>query len=289
MFSKQMECILNFFDACAFNTGASKLFQNRKIKHLIFGIHILCALLLTVFKFHLAVRYYSSLMAIEAISESLQYSTALFTFWLIIYDSIHHRGAHKMFWKILQRINAYFCQQRSMDLRSFFLKTMEFFVATILALSIRITLNQNAALSTDIAYFILFEICQIRVFFYLFCLEMVHFQLKMIESEVKTMQCALNFISTKSTSYLIRISETSIFYLFEIQRLKWIREYFSHVYEMMNSLNETFGWSQVAAISFCFHLLLTEVTWIYIHFMSITWPHQFGLHSHLVIILISTL
>lgn len=159
------------------------------------------------------------------------------------------------------------------------MKVVEFFCASSVALFIRIELDTNLHYSTFVAYTLLYEICQLRVFYYLFCLEVVNFQLKMIDNEVETMQNALNFTSKKSTSYLIRISETSIFYSFESQRLKWIREYFFRIYEMINLLNETFGWSQVAAISFCFHLLLTEIAWGYIHYMEMSWLYRFGLYQ----------
>lgn len=280
MLSHHVEYLLIFFDVCGFNTGASKLVKiSPKIKYLIFVAHISLALVLTVFKFHLFVIYYSVLNVVEAISESLQYSTALFTLWLIIFDSICHQASHKLFWETVQQIDCWFCQQFHMNIRNYLLKGVEFFFVTIVAISTRIKMNEMTNVSTEIAYFVLFEICHSRVFYYLFCLEVVHFQLERIKNEVKTMQGALNFISTKSEAYLIRISETSIFYSFELHRLRWIREYFSLVYEMINFLNETFGWSQVAAISFCFHLLLTEVTWIYIHFTKINQLHQCGEQS----------
>lgn len=281
MFSPKTELALNFFDVCGFNTGVSDIFFHRKLKKVIIGVHILLALILTVFQFHLLVRYYSSLTMIEAISESLQYSTALFTFWMIIFDSICHRGAHKLFWQNLEQIDVCFCQQKNLKMQNYYMKFLEFFCATSFALLIRIESDTILHYSTFVAYILLYEICQLRVFYYLFCLEFVNFQLRTIENEVKTMQNALNFTSKQSTSYLLRISETSIFYSFESQRLKWIREYFFRIYEMINLLNETFGWSQVAAISFCFHLLLTEITWVYIHYMDMSWLYRFGLyHIH---------
>lgn len=275
MISNQTMLMLNFFDACGFNTGASKLFQYQKFKYFVFLIQILLALLLTIFKFHLLVRYYSALAIMEAISESLQYSTALFTFWLIILDSILHHRDHRRFWATFEKIDECFCHQLDITFRSYFFKAIEFFSVTILALAIRIRMSDNQ-LSTDIAYVILFEICLIRIFHFLFCLEVVRFQLQMIENETKTMKNVLNSISIKNQCYLIYISETSNFYFFEQQRLKWIREYFYNIYKMVDLLNKTFGWSQVAAISFCYHLLLTELTWLYLHFFRLDEVRLFG-------------
>lgn len=84
MLPNQVVNILNFFDACGFNSGTSRLAQNPEATYVVFSIHVSMAVVLTMFEFRLMSEYFGSLGLTEAISESLQY-TGLFTYnpWII--------------------------------------------------------------------------------------------------------------------------------------------------------------------------------------------------------------
>lgn len=273
MLPVQIIQILNLFDICGFNSGSSYLTESKKSTYVIYFVHISVVVILSLFEFQLMTIYFPSLGLSEAISESLQYSAALYTYWLIILDSILHRRSHQNYWKVLQQIDEYFSCQPKCVINGFMMKFGIYYLKTILIMVIRLIISSFVGFSVDFAYICLFIICELRMFYYLFCLEILHFQLKMVEEEVKTMMKILNLNTIREHQHIDVISAC---YTFEMQRLKWIRGYFHCVYKMMYLLNEIFGWSHVAGISFCFYYILTESNWFYIHFHAISFVHRIG-------------
>ncbi|XP_031626080.1 uncharacterized protein LOC116342556 isoform X2 [Contarinia nasturtii] len=245
MFSTQIVQFLNFFDLFAYNSGFSKLSQYQNFTCLMSTFHISIAIFLTLFQFYMIPEYYASLSTIEIISESVQYSSPLFTLWLIIFDSIYHRRAHQCFWETLQEINKYYNSQATYNFRNYLIQFLEFFSVDAIIVLMRL-LEEN--FGVGFAYHTLFNLSQIRLFYYLFCVEVVSFHFKEICKELKLVKR----IHTETSTY--------------ISRLKWIREYYGRISKMQQLLNQFFGWSHVAVITYCFYHVLTELTWIYIHF-----------------------
>lgn len=275
MLPKQIVYIISFFDAFGYDSGSSTFSKNRKIVHFICFVHVSLAIVLTIFKFHLNVKYYSSLELPEAFSELLQYSTALYTYWLILMDSIVEQKSHHQFWTILQQIHVEFNNQQNFHCRRYLLKFVEF-LSVVMAISIwKIATNPLVEFDVEIAYAILFEICLIRMFYYLFCLEIVQFQLNAIRHEmnsIKTLSDRSNHRKRKF-SHSFDASE----HLHATKQLKWIRNYVECVYKMTQYLNEIFGYSHVAAILFFLYFVLTELNWIYIHNSEIQPFHRLGI------------
>lgn len=260
--------MLCYFDVCGSNSGSSRVSQNRLANYFIYFVHISMATFLTLFEFRLIADYYPSLGLTEAISESLEYSAALYTYWLIILDSLMHRQAHEIFWNTLHHIDRYFSCQPKYAIRSYMVKFYAYTIKTISMLVIRLTISSIAGFIIDFAYIVLFIVCEVRMFYYLYCLEILHMQLKIVESEVRTMRAILNATKFREC-HLPNCNVITTCESFEMQRMKWIREYFHCVHKMMSSLNIVFGWSHVGAIMFCFYYLLTESNWLYIHFNNI--------------------
>lgn len=272
---------LNFFDICCYDTGSSKLSKNRKIIHFIYLVHILLAILLTFFEFQMFIEYYPLLGLSEAFSELLQYSTPLFTYWLIIMDSILQRKSHQHFWKCFERIHDQFNCRINFNFRGYFIKFFEFFSVSISIVVITGVINGLSHFDIECAYAILFEVVQLRIFYYLFCLEIVHSQLNAIENEVKSIERIQNHFDDRQW-YLLCTVESDDYHLFALRRLKQIREYVYCVYKMIDILNTMFGWSHVTAILFCFYLLLTGFNWFYIHFNQFTYMFCIGNEADLI-------
>lgn len=94
--STQISYFLNFFDIFGFNSEFSQLSKHRKTIFTIYSAHIFLAIVLTLFKFYFMFKYYLSLGLIVAINEFLQYFISLFTYWMIIFDSILQCNAHSL-------------------------------------------------------------------------------------------------------------------------------------------------------------------------------------------------
>lgn len=245
--------ILNFFDICGYDTASSTFSCYSKFNDIILCVHILLAVILTTFKYYVWTAYLSSQELLAIISESLQYLAGLLTYWLIIWDSIAHQRAHGQFWSIIQQIDRYYCNQSHFNIRNYMIKFTEFFSAVVIIFIVRFATASWYQILW--AYLILFLMCNIRNFYYIFCLELVHFQLKIIKKDLETMRCLLNDSDLKRCQR---------FYSFEFQRLKWLHGYFQCIHELLNCLNEIFGWSHVATIFYSFYLVVTGLIWTYI-------------------------
>lgn len=271
MLPSRIVCLLTVFDACGFYSGSTFLSKQRKYIFLVYFVHLSMVLFLTLFFCHLMIHFYPKLGVTEAISEFLQYSIGLMTYWLIIFDSFFHRHTHRNFYEILERIYDRFYMSK-FTLRSYVMKIVEYFFITLSIVVIRLAINNFVNTVIDFAYAVLFKICQLRIFYYIFCLEIVHSQLKTIECELKKIQgsvVAMNSIRS-------RASKTSLLYFFELHRLQLIRRHYDCVYQMIGNLNKHFGWSNVASISYCFYLFLTDMNWFYIRHHELSYAYCMG-------------
>lgn len=255
MLPTRIMCFLTLFDVCGFYTNSSSFAKRRKYIVFVYFVHFIVISFLTIFFFHLIIQFYPVLGITEAISEFLQYSIGLLTYYLIIFDSILYRRKQQHFWNVLRQIYARF-QYQAKTLRSYIIKIVEFFSVTLLIVVVRLSIKSFVDTIIDFAYAVLFKICQLRIFYYIFCLEVIYFQLKIIETELKNIQ--------------ILSSRSSICFF------QWLRKHFEHVYEMVDDLNGSFGWSNVSAISYCFYILLTDLNWFYIHYHDLSHTYCIG-------------
>lgn len=274
--------LLQFFDLSGFNTKATCLSKQRKYIYFVYVMHISLVLYLTLFFCYLVIHYYPVIQVgiLEAISENFQYSFGLATYWLIIFDLFHHRHTNHHFLSNFQKIYSRFPSSSSSKctFQQYIVKLVEYLSVTLLIMIIKLSLNSFMNTFVEISYTIVFKVCQIRIFYYIFCLEVVHFQLKSIESEIQKIQSGLKFLKKNITIQIDTLHhESSLLYFFEIYRFQWIRRHFDCVYAMVEHLNEIFGWSNVAAISYCFYLFLTDLNWFYIHYRDLSLTYCIGI------------
>lgn len=261
--------LLNFFDFCGYNTASSKYSHYPNFnKNILLG-HITLALILTTFYYYLWTSYLSTQDLLSIIIESLQYLAGLLTYWLIIWDSIAYRLEHQRFWSILRLIDRCYCGQSRFTFRNYKFKFIEFFSVMILIYIVRcITASWYHIIW---AYLTLFLICNTRSFYYIFCLEVVRFQLEMIEYELRAMRSLLDSKQKRCHR----------FYSFELRRMKWLHGYFQCIHELLDCLNKIFGWSHVVAIFYTFYLILTGFIWTYMGFTVIFSIRLFGESQHI--------
>lgn len=142
---------------------------------------------LTYFQFSLIFSFYPLHSLGVTMSESLQYFSALYTYWLIIFDSFYHRQTNQCFWDLYQQLHSHFHGHTKWNLRAYLLKLIELFAATSVVFIAFIIINNFYNLKIASVYAFLIKICQFRVFYYMFCLEVIRSQLLVIESEIRAM------------------------------------------------------------------------------------------------------
>lgn len=257
MLPNRIRRALIFFDACGYNTGSTGLTKRRKISFSIVIVHISLAIFFTIWKFHILDKLRPIFRVIELVNHLLQYSSAMYTYWFIVLDSLLQWREHRQFWQNLEVINKSFFPQCNFTFRVYLFKFITHVLMVFVPILIIILVNEMDVGNLVIVHVLLAKFCHVRVFYYLFCIESMHFQLKILQNACKEMSRS-------------RLRDT------DSQRLKWMREYHHCVHNMANDLNQVFGWSQVATISFCFYNFLTDLNWLCVHFNDISATRTLG-------------
>lgn len=243
MLPNRIVFILNFFDFFGYNSGSSKLSPNRKATKFFNFLQVFLSLIFMLGQFHMAFQYAPELPWIDLINQTLQYAIGLYTHIFIVMDSLLQRKNHTKFWATLKLIDRLFACQNNFNIRCFIWKIIEFFSVTTLMMG-SMFLSTNA-IKVDAAlffYVILIKLCQLRVFYYIFCVDVLNFQLITVDRGLK---CLRNSNSTTTHSH----------------RIKYIREYYYLIFKMLTCLNDFFGWSHLATVLFSFYFLLTNLNW----------------------------
>lgn len=242
--STKIKCILNFFDIFGYNSSVSTLSNRQAVAYFIYAVHILIAISYTLYQIRLWFLL-EEMPLLEILNSMLQYSIALYTYWFVILDSIIYREKHKLFWKIFQKLDTTHLHHFKTTIFWSVLKMFGYFCSTTFCITLIIFVTIYPVNDSMYVHNILIKLCEVRIFYYTFCLEIVNIQLKTIESEL---------ISGKrrTRSWL------------DSNQFKWIRIYFECVHDMTNLINELFGFSHVLNISCCFYVILTDMNYVVI-------------------------
>lgn len=245
MLPSRVMCLLSFFDVWGFNTGSSYISSRQSIMNFIIFIHILMVIFYSIQKILFTIFLYQTVPLVEAINELIQYSSAFGTYWLIIIDSLLLRREHRLFWTFFQNNEIKYFNSRAFQVRSFLVKFVAYLAICMTLFFSIYLLNDFAYSVVNFVYCALCLMCQIRCFYYIFCLKVLSFQLSLIDNESIRMKSLLHL---ENYSQLLRS-----------------REFYHEVYKMTLLLNEFFGWSHVALILYYFYKLLAEFNWCYAH------------------------
>lgn len=247
MSSKRIAFFLNIFDAIGFNTGSSKLSKIRFAVVLINLIPIFLSILFILSQIHANSIYIAELAPIEYINETLQYFVTLCTYLFIVMDSLSQRQKHKKFWKTIQQIDKHLTHENTIKLKCYIYKIATFHGFACFYIVIAPFIRDVKTDESIFIYFLIIKLCQTRVFYYVFCVEVLIFQFEMMSNRLK----------------LINTTSNDIVYAQQLSSACW---HYEHVFELSTLLNDVFGWSQVFLISFCFYFFLAELNWICVHF-----------------------
>lgn len=264
MLQKQIVCILTFFDMFGYDTGFSPISTGRKSKLFILFVNILFATLFTLYEFCFIIELLNLVGILDTINELIQYSAALCTYWLIILDSILYRREHKTFWNNLERINGSFCSQ-CLSLQNYLWYSIEcILISTILYMCVYATNVFPSTMFSNFVFLILILVWQIRLFYYILCLEIVYHQLKTISNEISIIKSVFNVAGEGNCVHTSKMDSC------EFEGIRRIQEYYYCVNTMMDILNVIFSWSQPAVILFCLYSVVTDLNWLYSTFDKFT-------------------
>lgn len=248
MYSHRLVSLLKFYDFCGFNTQYSTSAKYHRQSRIIFSVHIFIAFALFLSIFYILSIFKSSLKPLEALSEISVYSICLITYCSILIESYIHQKNQRHFWQLYENINR--DKQTIIKLRFHLGKILIYFLSN-LSNVIGFILEGNFEIIVFIVYFYLSNVGHLRIFYYSFCLELIECQLKAIKIEM---------IDQNRT---------------KIDGLKWTRNVYRIIYEMSEEMNETFDWLHSFVVMFCFHYILNDLNWAYLHFYELSSIHPY--------------
>lgn len=246
MFARRVVLILKFFDFCGFFTEYSYSNRYQQVIYIVFILHIFFAVYFTFF-LRCVLFSIRSLKLLDSINEFVQYQSSLHSYYILIIESFVHRKKQRFFWKIYKKIE----DRSNFKCRLYSLKLIEFFVVLFVTNTICLYLS-NIETHVWLGYTILNAINNIRLFYYIFYLELIRLELKCIEKTIKEM---------------IELSRFSIvYYQHRNIYFKKIRDYYAITCELIDHLNEIFGLSNFSTMIYHFFYLFTILNYAYLHF-----------------------
>lgn len=267
---------LKSFEILGFGTEfplESKSKQKRCL--IILFLHCLIASLLVLIAFRITKQPTDDLLV--TVNELIKFFSSLICYWLTLIEAFVKRATQRKFWETLKKIDDCHCLHDRFLVESYMFKYAEFLIVVTLVRVLLLDITELniddvdlAVLAFTYAYFIIVEICLCRVFYFLFFVELVTYELQMIENEVREM------VKVSATDHPWMFLKNIDFTRFDQNRYKWVREYYHLVYELTECINESFGWSQISSVLFCFNILTTDFSSTLFHFDSVTLWTGFG-------------
>lgn len=194
------------------------------------------------------------------LNDVIKYAGILIVFWSSLFELNTKHSIRRRFWCTFEQIDALYCSHRRFEIANYLNKfrfcSSTFAIVCLIYLH-RITSDTGSQyLYFWFTNFTLIAMYLNRVFYFLFYLELIKYELSIIEKETKELVRAY-----RNTECAIARGKTML--EFQQKRFKWIRDYFQAIYFMCDSLNQFLGWSNAITILFSFQLIITDVIWVY--------------------------
>lgn len=255
MYPKWMKILLLYFDLWGFNTQFKKF--PKHFDRLIFIVHLILITMATFVIWIFLTRPVDDKLG--SVNDSLKLFAILLVYWLSILELNFKQQIQRKFWKIAQNIDWQFCSRCRLSFRPYILKMVFYSLVFILLYQnyfVRlITLNKSGLYWFWFCYTFIYLFRTNQILCYLFYLEFINNQLKMIDYEISEILCVYKSGNMKNTKFILE--------QFHRNRFKWFRKFHNSIYDLCDIVNSLFGWSNVAAIIISFHLILADTNWFY--------------------------
>lgn len=256
MYPKWMKFLLLYFDLFGFSTQFNTSQNHSVLYRIIFFIHFILAVVssLAILTF-LRRPIFDKL---GAINDSLKLCVTLLVYWLSLFELYFRQKTQKHFWIITQKIDKKFYTHHKLRFRAYAL-LMSFYsilyVLMYLNYVFRIFSNKRSEFNFFWAcYSFVGLFHKNQLFYYLFLVEFIKNDLKIIDREITKLLFECKRGEGKNAKTFLKT--------FYCNRFKWIRQFFDSICDLKETLNLVFGWSNVAAIIASFLLTLTEINWL---------------------------
>lgn len=254
MYPRWMLNLLFYFDLWGFCTQIKRSPNQLKFDRSMLTLHIIFASIST-----LLISKYLSRPGddkLGMVNDIMKFTVLLLVYWLSIFELYSKRRIQRQFWCIVHYIDKRFCSLQRFNLGYYPMKIEIYFTLTIFIHSIffkqLLSSTRIKFLYFWITYILIVWIYQNRAFYYLFYLEWIKNELKIVNHE------AHEIVATYQKKILIKRLR-----IFQRNRFKWLRQYYGSTYDLSDALNIIFGWSNVVTILVSVHLILADLNWFY--------------------------
>lgn len=258
MFSKWIVFTLKIFKALGFQTvlpGTSK--QQKFSPHLIFIVHISLATFATLYSKEVEYFFHTINTRMETINGMLQYYFTVATYCIAIIESYVQRKHQQRFWQVFDQINIFLenAQYKHVTLRRYLMKYFELLV--FFAAFISYHCARELMCLPNAVYCSLGMLCRNKVFHLLFYIELIKFELKILENEVKQI-----FKINDNKDCIIILNRNANIKELDRKRFVWLQENYQILNELSEFINSQCGWSTLATVVYSFCLLLSDINWM---------------------------
>lgn len=274
MYPIWMNNLLLCFDLWGFSTQFRTSRNQRKLDLLILTTHTILASIATSRITIYLLRPVNDQLG--TFNDILKFSALIFLYWISLIELYFKRKIQRKFWECVCHIDQHLCSHQQIKLTSYLNRIKIYFLLSALAylLYLERLLNNTGSkfLIFWLSYIFMCLVFQIRSFYYLFFLDFIKHELKMIDLELAVMLNDCRNVQPK------RFRKKHMFLIkFHRKRFKWIRQYYDMIYNLCRIVNNVFGWSNVIAILLIFHLILTDINWFYWKLLN---KYQFNIHGN---------
>lgn len=257
MYPKWMKKLFLHFDLWGFCTQFKQSLSQPGIKRILFIFHIISAMIATIVLLNFLIRPTNDILS--SVNDAVKLIAMLLLYWLSILELYLKQETQEQFWKIVQNIDEHFCCHRHFHIKTYIFKFIVYFIV-VLIIFLNYLKRLIATKKSELynfcfwyAFVGLFRINQL--FYYLFFIEFIKHELKMINHESSEMMCVCKNGKLKNVKLFVRT--------FQQHRLKWFRKFYGSIYDLCAIINTVFGWSNLVAIILSFQLILNDFNWFY--------------------------
>lgn len=258
MYPTWMNRLFFYFDVWGFCTQFKE--KQSKFNLIVFILHIILASWATINIVLYMIRPGDD--EIARINDYLKFSVLFVVYWLSLIELYSKQNVQRMFWQHVFSIDQHFCSHQQYKLTNYLKKLKIYFIIVAMAyVAYLYRLIHNSGTKfvvfwLSFSFMVLFF--KTRSFYYIFYLEFIRNELKIIDHEVAALLNDCNVVKFKNLHRKNRFAMK-----FYYSRFKWIRQYYGLVYDLYGTVNTVFGWSNVVAILFTFHLILMDINWFF--------------------------
>lgn len=260
MYPRWLNILLCYFDIWGLPTEFRVDLPYRRIIWLASIIHCVLGLIVTILLIIYLQRPVND--PLGTINDVIKHAGTLIVFWSTLIELNTKLSVRRNFWNSFNKIDSLFCSHRCFKLPDYLNKVRfcfsTFAIACIIYLQQIIVNTGTQYVYFWFTHFTLITMYINRIFYYLFYLELIKYELRMIENEIKEV---VRVYRNKRRRFAD--GKDVLFIKFEKKRFKWIREYFQSTYDLCHSFNHFLQISNVAAIPLMFQLIVTDVIWLY--------------------------